>query len=78
MDGYVYYEGEGAWRGFRGNALNDNNTPYVSCQIHNQQSWTDMNVDVDGDGIPDGGMNPGGAPGQDDIINNFIIDNVIG
>ena len=76
MDAYVYYEGENGWHGFRGTALNSNNLPYVSCQIHTRDAWQNMagsapDSDLNGDGIADNGTVPGGnngQPGNGDIV----------
>ena len=76
MDAYVYYEGENGWHGFRGTALNSNNLPYVSCQIHTRDAWQNMagsapGSDLNGDGIADNGTVPGGnngQPGNGDIV----------
>ncbi len=56
MDGYVYYQGDEGWLGFYNGFGGD--SPYITCPVHNQDSWTDFEgsqteEDLDGDGIPD-------------------------
>lgn len=76
MDGYVYYEGPGGWHGFRNTAYNPNNSPYVSCPVHNEQAWLEYNasmnpgVDMDGDGITDNNGQDWVDPGNGDYEMN--------
>ena len=62
QDGYVYYIDDNGnplpWNGFRNDAGNDADTPYIVCPIHNQQAFE--NLDNTG-GNPDGEDNWGGS-----------------
>ena len=57
MDGYVYYEGDGGWVGFRGTAGTPEDMPYVTCPVHTEQAWQDITQsqmpedDLGGDGF---------------------------
>ena len=73
MDGYVYYEGDGGWHGFYGTVNNPDNLPYAPCQIHNAQSWQNMQssntgTDLNGDGIPDVGGDMGNMNNDNLIV----------
>ena len=71
MDGYVYYEGEGGWYGFRGNAMNPTGAPYVSCQIHNEHTWLQQGTGGTEPGTGVGGL--GGFGGSTDPSGNFEV-----
>ncbi len=70
MDGYVYFEGEGGWQGFR-NGHPGNELPYVGCQIHNQQTWENMGSTEDGGG--DGFYGDNGYGDQFTDMGDFIV-----
>ena len=71
QDGYVYYIGDDGnplpWNGFRNDAGNDADTPYIVCPIHNQQAFENLdNTGGNQDGEDNwGGSNFGGDMGGD-------------
>ncbi len=80
QDSYVYLvdaDGNGiAWSGFRGNANNGMDTPYIVCPLHNQQAYEDFgNQNNNGGSSEDNGGSDngdnggwGGDDGSDDPI----------
>ena len=52
-DGYVYaIDNEGndmGWYGFYGNLENPGGAPYITCQLHTEESWNDLEDDEFGD-----------------------------
>ena len=80
QDSYVYLvdaDGNGiAWSGFRGNANNGMDTPYIVCPLHNQQAYEDFgNQNNNGGNSEDNGGSDngdnggwGGDDGSDDPI----------
>ncbi len=65
MDGYVFYDGEGGWYGFRGTATNSSGTPYIACQIHNAENYGSISGGTD-DTIWDDGIS------GDEIWDNLV------
>ena len=71
QDGYVYYIDDDGnplpWNGFRNDANNDADTPYIVCPIHNQQAFENMDHTGDNQDGEDnwGGSNFGGDMGGD-------------